>query len=169
MSGLMYVFFPFFHCVKHLTSYRGTLWRRHKNEDTTSVQFNVNVSNSQRSYLGWKVDHWNQIIKPLGNLLKGFCFHRLKDKTPLIAGITKSQTSKLGKPILFFSSPCLALDIVRQETQCFLCRAEEPQGLGMRFIMAATLGDNAEQERFDLKLTWIAPVAKAFSQPTGLE
>lgn len=60
----------------------------------------------------------------------------------------------------------LALDILRG-TQYFIGKAEEAWGLGMRFIMAATQGDKAEQEKFDLKLTWIAPVA--FPQPSELE
>lgn len=90
-------------------------------------------------------------------------FYRKKDKTtPLIAGITKSNPNKQTFPLL-------ALDILGEEIQCFTSRAEEAQGLGMHCIMAATWGDNTEQERFDLKLTWIAPVAEDFSQPTDLE
>lgn len=47
VSVKVFYFSPvFIVMVKHLTSNRGTHWRRHKNEDTTSVKFKVNISNS---------------------------------------------------------------------------------------------------------------------------
>lgn len=47
VSVKVFYFSPvFIVMVKYLTSNRGTHWRRHKNEDTTSVKFKVNISNS---------------------------------------------------------------------------------------------------------------------------
>lgn len=111
-----------------------------------------------RSYLGWKVDHWSSIIKP-GNLLQGFqrweFFHKKKKKKNnktsqqyLIASITKEWGALHDRhtpmPYHFICFPLLALEILREETQCFINRATEAQGLGMRLIKAATQDDKVE-------------------------
>lgn len=112
-----------------------------KMEDTTSVQFNVNVGYSQKSYLSLELGHQNQIVKSMHDLLRGGSEICLQRKITLNTSqlLVSQRNRAVEEAVLSLLFPLLlTFDISRKGLQRFINRVEDAQGLGMCSIMAVT-------------------------------